>query len=270
MTTGVYFRLAGAAQPLLLVPVFINGTGPHQFILDTGCGTTLLSTELGRSLGVEATGSKEAVTAGGKTKVDLGSVASIALGEARLTNLDVAMTDLSDLGRAVGAKIDGDLGYNFLKHFTATIDYRSNALRLSQNEPRDASVGVPFTLGSPTKPLLLVAVMVNGQGPFKFAVDTGTSTTALSPELGARLGLRLSEIPPISTGGGHTLKASVSQLNSLEVGVAEANNLSVLVADFLAMLSQHVGAQLDGVLGHNFLKNYELVIDYPNGRLELK
>jgi len=270
MTTGVYFRLAGAAQPLLMIPAFVNGDGPHQFILDTGASTTLLSSELARKLNIEPTGTKEGVTAGGKVRVELGRATSIAVGEARISDLDVGMLDLSDLGRAVGTRIDGDLGYNFLKHFTATIDYRSNALRLSQDEQQAAAVGVPFLLGGPTKPLVLVAAMVNGQGPYKFAVDTGTSTTALSPELAARLGLQLSEIPPISTGGGHTLKAFVTQLASLEVGVAEANNLAVLVADFLAMLSQAVGAHLDGVLGHNFLKNFELLIDYPNDRLRLK
>ena len=38
----VKFRLAGGAQPLILLPVQVNGDGPFKFILDTGAGTSLL------------------------------------------------------------------------------------------------------------------------------------------------------------------------------------------------------------------------------------
>jgi hypothetical protein len=42
----VKFRLAGDAQPLILLPVQVNGDGPFEFILDTGAGTSLLSSDL--------------------------------------------------------------------------------------------------------------------------------------------------------------------------------------------------------------------------------
>ena len=42
------FRLAGGAQPLILLPVEVNGQGPFEFILDTGAGTSLLSSELAK------------------------------------------------------------------------------------------------------------------------------------------------------------------------------------------------------------------------------
>jgi hypothetical protein len=35
------------------------------------------------------------------------------------------------------------------------------------------------------------------------------------------------------------------------------------VADFFESLSTAVGAQIDGVLGHNFLSRFKVVIDYP-------
>jgi hypothetical protein len=45
--------------------------------------------------------------------------------------------------------------------------------------------------------------------------------------------------------------------------------LAVVVADFFAMLSHAVGAQLDGIVGYNFLHNYKVVIDHPNELLRL-
>jgi predicted aspartyl protease len=36
---------------------------------------------------------------------------------------------------------------------------------------------------------IVVPVMINGQGPFRFIVDTGASHSTVSPQLAARLGL---------------------------------------------------------------------------------
>jgi len=123
MITEVPFRLAGAAQPLILVPTSVNGRGPFDFILDTGAGTSLVSLDLARQQGIPTEQMKEGTGAGGKVRLALGTVESLAVGQARREHVQVGMIDLSDLGRVVGARIDGDIGYNFLKDFRASIDY---------------------------------------------------------------------------------------------------------------------------------------------------
>ncbi len=57
--TKVKFRLSGGAQPLILLPVSVNDHGPFEFILDTGAGTSLLSSELAKQLDVKIVGGKE-------------------------------------------------------------------------------------------------------------------------------------------------------------------------------------------------------------------
>ena len=49
----VKFRLAGGAQPLILLPTQVNGDGPFDFILDTGAGTSFLSSELAKKLNIK-------------------------------------------------------------------------------------------------------------------------------------------------------------------------------------------------------------------------
>jgi hypothetical protein len=39
--------------------------------------------------------------------------------------------------------------------------------------------------------------------------------------------------------------------------------------DFFAMLSNAIGTKLDGIVGHNFLRNYKVALDYPNETLSL-
>lgn len=268
------FRLTTGAQPLLIVPVRVNREGPFEFILDTGAGTSLLSTELARSLHIESTESKQAHTAGGEIRALLATADSFGVGEIERRDIDVAIVDLSPIARAVGAKLDGDLGYNFLKHFRLTIDFRASELTLEDpiRIERFAASGateVPMRLAQPSKPLILIDAFVNGRGPFQFAIDTGTSTTALSAELARELHLQTALIGPVTTGG-VPLTLSASRVGSLRVGKSEAREVDVIVGDFLTMLSEAAGAKLDGIIGYNFLRNYRVVIDYPNEQFRLE
>jgi predicted aspartyl protease len=275
MMTEANFRLAGGAQPLMLVPAFVNGKGPCEFILDTGAGITLLTAELARQLGITPTESKEGMGAGGKVKVSLGKVASLAIGEARIEALQVAITpELHGIGAAIGAKIDGNIGYNYLKNFCLTIDYAKRTLRLTQaehesvNSEYSAQPQIKFRLAHPAKPLLLVPTLVNGKGPYQFALDTGASTTVVSPELAQNLGIRSTSAAAM-TGGGGKVQAAIGKVESLAVGAAKVEDLPVMVADFLVMLSQATATKLDGIIGYNFLKEFRVTIDYPNERLYL-
>lgn len=267
------FRLAGGSQPLILLPVQVNDRGPFDFILDTGAGTSLLSLDLAKQLALKTIGSKDGQTAGGKVSVSLAKVDSFAIGETKLENVDVGIVDLSHIGKTIGAKIDGDLGYNFLKHFRVTINYRDCEIRFDDPKRvetfgRSAQTEIPIRLASPAKPLILVDAHANGRGPFQFAIDTGTSTTAITPDLAKQLGVGTSAAGAGTTGG-NAIDFRAGSLQSFQLGGAKIDNMAVVVADFFEMLNAAVGAKLDGIVGYNFLRNYKVVIDYPGENLTL-
>src|ERR1700724_2033499 len=202
----VKFRLAGGAQPLILLPVRVNNRGPFDFILDTGAGSSLLASELAKQREVKIIGSKEGQSAGGKVSVSLGKVDSLAVGETKLDDVDVGIVDLEQIGKTISAKIDGNLGYNFLKHFRITIDYHDCEIRFDDSKRvevfgRSAQAEIAIRLAHPAKPLILVDVHANGRGPFQFAIDTGTSTTAITPELAKELNIVTSPVGAGTTGG---------------------------------------------------------------------
>ena len=64
-----------------------------------------------------------------------------------------------------------DLGYDFLKSFTLTLDYQRRVIRLTQGGYEVAGAGglahaqVLFRLAGPVKPLVMVPAFVNGRGP---------------------------------------------------------------------------------------------------------
>lgn len=268
------FRLAGGAQPLILLPTRVNGAGPFDFILDTGAGTSLLSAELAQQLNIKILGTKEGQSAGGKISVSLAKVESLALGQAKIEDVEVGIVDLGHIAKTIGTKIDGDVGYNFLKHFRVTIDYQTGEIRFDdpkriENFGGPSKAEIPMRLASPAKPLVLVDVYANGRGPFQFAIDTGTSTTAISPEVAQQLGIDGSTIGPLTTGGSQ-VNVTAGNLKSFQLGGARIDDLVVVVADFFAMLSQAVGAKLDGIVGYNFLQNFRVVMDYPSEKFRLE
>jgi predicted aspartyl protease len=275
MITQVNFRLAGGAQPLILVPASVNGDGPHEFILDTGAGISLLTPEFAERVGATITKTTEGMGAGGKVAISLGVVESVAIGQANALNVQVAITsELQRIGAVIGAKVDGNIGYSYLKNFRLTLDYQEHTLQLTDAEHESnvngnfARAELKFRLAHPSKPLILIPVLVNDEGPFIFALDTGASTTVVSSEVAQLLAIESTGIPQM-TGAGGVMQGSKGVVRSLAVGNARLENMAIVTADFLIMLSQIVKTKLDGVIGYNFLKEFKVTIDYPNETLRL-
>lgn len=134
----------------------------------------------------------------------------------------------------------------------------------STSEP-SAGVTVPFRPASSCAPLLLVDVRVNGQGPFQFVVDTGASGTGLSRQLAERLHLGSGE-QQTALGAGGTMSAETVHVRELQVGPLRMEDLPVFVAD-LSAIAGRVGAEIDGILGYDFLHRWRVLIDYPGRTL---
>jgi predicted aspartyl protease len=111
-----------------------------------------------------------------------------------------------------------------------------------------------------------VMVMINGRGPFRFVIDTGTGGDALvTPELADVLGLptvgqaMLSD--PSGQGG---RKAPVVLMQTLDFAGIEFTQIRAIRHSFFA----EVGT-CDGVLGFTLFRDYLLTLDFPNRIVEL-
>jgi predicted aspartyl protease len=275
MSDNIQFHLAGGQNPLILVPAYVNAVGPYQFILDTGASHCLLSPELSAMLGIRPEEEKQAMGAAGPVKLAFAHVSSISIGSARQANLKVALTsEIQRVAAAIRSRIDGVLGFDFLKDFILVIDYRASAFRLAlpsehgNGNANPSRASIPFKLASSSKPLILVPAMVNGQGPFQFALDTGASRTMLSSRLAEKLAIVTTGDRSV-TGGGGQIKILAGKLNSLAVGNSAVRDHVIGAGEFLIMLSKAIGAELDGILGYNFLNQFQVTINYPSSTLEL-
>ena len=135
--SDVTFRLAGANGAVILVPVFLNGHGPFDFVLDTGATLTCVNQQLADRLHLaHATNVKlrtGGVSLNAAGPIRLVRVDSVRTGQSTVRRLLGCTLDLEQVGRLPGTHIDGLLGLNFLKSFRVTLDFERSTLRL---EPR--------------------------------------------------------------------------------------------------------------------------------------
>ena len=129
------------------------------------------------------------------------------------------------------------------------------------------STTVAFRISSIDDPLLLIAVRVNGQGPYDFVVDTGASHVVIDAALADDLGLPRQQAHP-GHGAGGPITAVETRLSDLCIAQACLSDLPAVVTD-LTSVSTAAGVHLHGVIGYPFLSRYVVTIDYPNRQLRL-
>ncbi|HET7105033.1 MAG TPA: pepsin/retropepsin-like aspartic protease family protein [Terracidiphilus sp.] len=111
-----------------------------------------------------------------------------------------------------------------------------------------------------------VMVMVNGKGPFRFVVDTGTGGEALiAPSLADQLHLpAVGESRLVDPSGQGNQKAPILQVQSLNVAGVEFTDVRAI----RHQLASEDGS-CQGLLGFVLFRDYLLRLDYPERRLAL-
>lgn len=128
----------------------------------------------------------------------------------------------------------------------------------------EAIAGLPTTQTAPDAEIVIgtadryqrmtVPVTVEGEGPFRFMIDTGSQATIVTRDLTDRLQL---EIIGSATVVGMASRAPVQlvQLNGLEFAARVFDNISAPLLE-----ARHIGA--DGILGLDSLQEMRVLIDF--------
>jgi hypothetical protein len=105
---------------------------------------------------------------------------------------------------------------------------------------------------------MIVPVSVNRSGPYNFLLDTGTQITMLDPSLVSKLHLNTQGTAVVASVGSHA-SASYAQLDVIDVGSHSWVNHKVLEYDLKNL--QATGLDIHGVLGEDFLEQFDMLID---------
>ena len=127
-------------------------------------------------------------------------------------------------------------------------------------------IDVPMVAMAPSP---VVDVRVNGQGPFRFMLDTGGSGAARTDAaLVNRLHLPIVGQAQASDGTGRGVRTlDVVHLDTLTIGGAEFRDLDVPSRDYNA--GRPADQAIDGVLGFGLFTDYLLTLDFPAHRIRV-
>jgi predicted aspartyl protease len=111
---------------------------------------------------------------------------------------------------------------------------------------------------------IVVPVMVNGRGPFMFVLDTGATSTVLTPQLVATLGLQSADDGSVTMNG-----ATGSAIVSTAVVERIAAGDVVLERQHLPIADALVNG-IDGILGVDALAAKRIMVDFTTGKIEIR
>jgi hypothetical protein len=136
----------------------------------------------------------------------------------------------------------------------------------------------PLSLPLRTTPLGTPAIRVKINGKeYEFWLDTGSNITVLSSEVAAAAGVPIisGDSLTIRTFGG-TARVRPALVRKIEVGTIVLTNTPVIVIDASLMLLKSSGTALsapnyyvDGIVGWDFIRQFDVVLDYDNGVIQL-
>ncbi len=271
-TDSLHFKFGEPDVPRINVRV--NKSQDVEAIIDSGAVLSIVSQRLASSLPVKPLGKTEGTfygLLGEPIPVKFGLVASLELGGIVVENVPVAIMPDDKMKFLVSKRegthfnIDFLIGSNLLKEFRLELDFDHNHATFTRvTERRPAADQNLFFEGF--RPHVRGAV--NRKGWYLFILDTGSEITFLNQS-------RISNLP-VSTFGGGGHSATLQGLGGAMKHGAKLEDVEIGVDRWggkfrtLPMYEADDRDQSVGIIGQNFLQNFNVVIDFGRMRVDLK
>lgn len=176
-------KIKSTPEGFLIVPVFINGSGPYQFVLDTGTNCTLIRQKLLPKLGIREGKDVPLKVINGMIGTREVSLDKVGVGSVGVAGLQAIALDGSLIEQYAG-KAAGVLGEDFLRHFDILLDNRAKELTLDSEGALSSALRgehVPLILhgaagkqGTLDRPTIEVRLH-RGSNGLRFLIDSGAN-----------------------------------------------------------------------------------------------
>lgn len=190
---------------------------------------------------------------------------------------DAAIEDLGFIEKSKRMAIHGLLGLRALKRYEVVLDYYRQEIQLYELTPKGDRKGANDAT-IPREALELrflghipyMSIKVNGQD-LLMGLDTGTELNALSEKLLTHMDLRGSVYTQknIWLLGSTSVRAADVGLTTVQVGHFERSGIETLFIS-LKDLNELSGPKIDGLLGLNFLKHYQVTLNFKKKKISLR
>jgi len=257
------------------INVKLNGTREVEGIIDSGAVLSIISRRLADSLNIHRLGTFEGTfygLLGEPIQVNFGIVDQLELGGIVIRNIPVAimpddkMRFLVSREKRTEFRMDFLLGSNLLKEFRLELDFGAHRVTFTKLTAADRKP-------DPDQNLFFygfrphVRGAVNRRGWYLFILDTGSEITFLNQS-------RLKSLPVQLFGSG-AHSATLQGLGGAMKHGAKLENVEIGVDRWggrfktLPMYTSDDKEMAFGIIGQNFMKNFNVVIDFGRMRVDL-
>jgi hypothetical protein len=242
-------------------------------IVDSGAVLSIVSQSLASSLPVRSLGDFEGTFSGllgEPIPVHFGILDSVEVGRMVIANVPVAIMPDDKMKFLVSGKkefkIDFLLGAHLLKEFRIELDFRRNNLTLTRIPPSARRPVADQNLFiEQFRPA--IRGTVNRHGWFVFILDTGSEVTFLNErQLGALpIQIFAPKVHNATLQGLGGAKKHGEKLENVEIGIDRWAGTFHTIPMYDA--GEH--ERTTGIVGENYLKNFDVVIDFGRMRVDL-
>ncbi|TCD27672.1 PDZ domain-containing protein [Pedobacter psychrodurus] len=264
---------------LMIIPVYVNGKGPFDFVLDTGVGPMIITDpSIIDSLNFSKL-RKIRVSGLGIDTVEayVSQSLDVKVGSTSIERIPTAILkeDLFNLSGHLGLKIYGLLGFSFFNSFIVDIRYSENRLIIYDHDAKIKYRGkkIPIEIDN-QKPYILATVDVPGSKAVeaRFLMDTGAShalslemlngTEFPQPEkkIKANLGMSLSG----------QIKGHVGRVGKFTIGGYAFKDVVAGFPDFKSIADKIDLSKRNGNLGADLLRKFNIQFNYQEGFIYVK
>jgi hypothetical protein len=252
---------------------------PLSLVLDTGASYNVLKPEVAAKLGLKPTGENIQTEGQGKgvdETLHFMQGASIRFAGETFADEPTATLPLDYIDREAGHPADGLLGSPVFRKYVLREDYKGNRVTLIRPDDFQAPQGfvaVPLQVAG-TVSLLQLAMQTEAGTSVDgtFLLDSGQTVALMfmKPFVDAHPGLksgRMLALPPVTAVGGE-MQLNMGRLAGLKIGPFVLKSPAVVFPS--SSPGGPASAALAGIVGAGVLRRFEVIFDYPHGKLWLK
>ncbi|MFN3523380.1 MAG: retroviral-like aspartic protease family protein [Phenylobacterium sp.] len=281
--------LASAADVAerMTAPVFINGQGPFDFVVDTGANRTVVARELALSLGLPLAGRAEIHGIAGVEPSETVNIGRLDIGRVASRRLRAPMLDRARLGA------DGLLGVDVMRNRRVAMDFAGNRLtigkpdaepvtrrnvsdgRLRDNAAEEAAAANVVIVPARYRFGQLIIIDADmGGSPVTAFLDSGSQNTVGNLVLHQRLKATpfaltaQTTVVELISATGQRAQGELSSVPPLRMGGLTIGNLSAVFADLHIFRLWELSDRPAILIGIDVMRHFDAVeLDFANRRV---
>lgn len=263
----------------LTTPVFLDGKGPFEFVVDTGANRTTLSAELASALGFPRGPTVTVHGVAGLLTAPTARIGSVRVGALETPGVSAPLFPRSALGA------EGLLGIDVFRDRRVELDFEQNLLRLDPPRRSSAASGrlrsdlraeVAVPARQRSGQLIIFDAEAHGRGIVCF-IDTGTALSIGNDamfDLVARRNLapRFQPTPvTVRSATGQTVQGRAGDVGELRIGTLEFADFAMIFAPLHTFRQWGLGERPAMLFGTDVLRMFPSVtLDFDDPRVTFR